>query len=391
MITIVKQKIKIIFIFFFFAFFTLSLIIKTRNFPSYRDEEVYINCGVSYILNATPPLLCNFEHPPLGKYIIGFAEIYGFSRIFYLLLYYASTLIVFLVVLKLTSSYVASLLASLLLYFDTIFYNTHRYLLLDPLAVFFTLLAVYTYLTRHYYISAVVAGLAVASKFSSLPVILAIFLLTWRSSGFKRAVVYAVIALLVYLLTFTSDLQLGWDAIIRHHVEIYRYLSWRHGFSIPIAVNGFLKLIVKLELWRYIGEVQVYVDTVARSVVNQTFIPIGKSLLVINIGAGSIVWYALLPLLLYATYRALVKPGEIALQVLVLFSWFSLVNILAGPIDWYYVNCLPYLYMTMSTLLQRTLSVNTLKTTTWILVTIGVGIYYLVVLGLIPFRLIVLY
>jgi len=295
------------------------------------------------------------------------------------------------VVLKLTSSYVASLLASLLLYFDTIFYNTHRYLLLDPLAVFFTLLAVYTYLTRHYYISAVVAGLAVASKFSSLPVILAIFLLTWRSSGFKRAVVYAVIALLVYLLTFTSDLQLGWDAIIRHHVEIYRYLSWRHGFSIPIAVNGFLKLIVKLELWRYIGEVQVYVDTVARSVVNQTFIPIGKSLLVINIGAGSIVWYALLPLLLYATYRALVKPGEIALQVLVLFSWFSLVNILAGPIDWYYVNCLPYLYMTMSTLLQRTLSVNTLKTTTWILVTIGVGIYYLVVLGLIPFRLIVLY
>ena len=342
-------------------------------------------------MNTTPPLHCNFEHPPLGKYIIGFAEIYYFSRLLYLVLYFTSTLLVFLITLKFTGNYVTSLLAALLLYFDTIFYNTHRYLLLDPLAVFFTLLAVYTYTIRHYNISALVAGLAVASKFSSLPVILVIFLLTWRSSGFKRALIYAIIALVVYLLTFINDLQLGWNAIIRHHVEMHSYLSWRHGFSVPIAVNGFLKLVSKLELWRYIGEIHVYVDTLAGSVVNQIFTPIGKSMLIINIGAGSIVWYILLPLLLYATYKALVKPGESVLRVLVLFSWFSLVNILAGPIDWYYVNCLPFLYATTSTLLYRVLSVKNFKITILVLVTVQVVFYYLVFLELIPFRLVILY
>jgi len=363
------------------------LCLAATSLPAYLDEKVYIECGVSYIAKLTPPLSCNFEHPPLAKYIIGFAWLYGFARPLYVVLYATSSLLVFLVVYRLTSSYVASLLSATLLALDTVYYNTHRYLLLDPPALFFALLALYAYLSGRGRLSAALAGLAVACKFSALPIALALFILTMRSGGFKRALVYAGLSVMAYLLTYAGDLQLGWDAIIAHHFEMYEYMAWRHGFSTPIAVNGFLRLIARVELWRLPGEYTVFFNASAGSVVSYVFTPIGRSILIVYTGAGSVLWHLLLPTLLYATYKALTSPVERGLKTLVLLSWTSLVNIVAGPLDWYYINALPYLYATTSVLLAGASSKKHGAVMRAVLVVTQVVHLSLVVLGVVPYRL----
>jgi multisubunit Na+/H+ antiporter MnhG subunit len=192
---------------------------------------------------------------------------------------------------------------------------------------------------------------------------------------------------MAYLLTYAGDLQLGWGAIIAHHLEMYEYMAWRHGFSTPIAVNGFLRLIARVELWRLPGEYTVLFNASASSVVSYVFTPIGGSFLVVYTGAGSVLWHLLLPTLLYATYKALTSPVERGLKTLVLLSWASLVNILAGPLDWYYVNALPYLYATTSVLLAGASSRRYGAVMGAVLVVTQVAHFFLVVLGVVPYRL----
>jgi 4-amino-4-deoxy-L-arabinose transferase-like glycosyltransferase len=362
------------------------LCLIATSLPAYLDEKIYIECGVSYVVKLTPPLSCNFEHPPLAKYIIGFARLYGFARSLYVVLYAASSLLVFLVIYRLTSSYAASLLSATLLALDTVYYNTHRYLLLDPPALFFALLALYAYLSGRGRLSAALAGLAVACKFSALPIALTLFILTTRSGGFREALVYAGLSVATYLLTYAGDLQLGWNAVLVHHIEIYEYMAWRHGFSTPIAVNGFLRLIARVELWRLPGEYTVLFNASAGSVVSYIFTPIGRSFLIVYTGAGSVLWHLLLPTLLYATYKALTSSIERGLRTLVLLSWASLVNIVAGPLDWYYINALPYLYATTSVLLAGASSRKHGVVMRAILVVTQIVHFSLVVAGIVPYR-----
>ncbi|MEM4032645.1 MAG: phospholipid carrier-dependent glycosyltransferase, partial [Zestosphaera sp.] len=91
---------------------------------------------------------CNFEHPPLGKYLIGFATLFGFGRFFYLFLMFGSSLLVYFLVKNLFASELLGFFAGFLLVLDTVFINSHRFLLLDPLAVFFFLLSLYFVLSR---------------------------------------------------------------------------------------------------------------------------------------------------------------------------------------------------------------------------------------------------
>jgi hypothetical protein len=77
-----------------------------------------------------------------------------------------------------------------------------------------------------------------------------------------------------------------------------------------------------------------------------------KVFVVVGLGMGSPLWYLLFPALLYTTYLALTNRLDRVGIVAVISSWFSLLNIVAGPIDWYYINVLPYLYMNFAVALK---------------------------------------
>ena len=272
--------------------------------------------------------------------------------------------------------------------FDTIVFNTHKFLLLDPVALFFSLLSMYLFQRRYYIASAVVAGLAAASKFSVAPIVAGLWLLLlFKEKRFKDSLIYLALAFTAYFSTFIMDLRLGWDGLIRHHVEMFEYMSWRHGFSPAIAVLGFMKLIARVEAWRYLGDYTFIVSTIGSTVelVNTTFTPVGKWYLIIYVGGGSPLWYLLLPSLLYATYLVLTRKATTGLKINVLLSWFSLFNVAAGPLDWYYVNTLPFLYATLVLLIKH-VAASRYKWVLLGLTIIQLASFMLTITGLIPFR-----
>jgi predicted membrane-bound dolichyl-phosphate-mannose-protein mannosyltransferase len=137
----------------------------------YLDEEVYIECGLRYI-SGLSPFECNFEHPPFAKYFIGLFSILGIARFIYVGLAPASGVLLYLLIRDFSSgNWICGLTVFSFFLFDTIVFNTHRFLLLDPVALFLALLSVYLLQRGYYSVSAVVAGLAIASKFSVLPLV----------------------------------------------------------------------------------------------------------------------------------------------------------------------------------------------------------------------------
>ena len=337
-----------VFLLIAFASLTLGLLSSSSELPAYRDEEVYVGCGVAYVLNLTPPALCNFEHPPFAKYVIGATYVLGVSRYLFVLLYALSCSLLFLTVYEVSRSYAVALLPSLLLLLDTVFLNTFRFLLLDPVAVFLSVLGTYLLLVGRLGSSALALGLAVASKLSSAPVLLGALYVVQRRRGFRGVAYYISVALAAYLATYLADLQLGLGAVVEHHVSMLTYMSRRHGPSLPIASIGFLKLLTRVELWRYGADVTVVVGTEPGLATYFTSPPPAEYYVVLGVGAGTVLWYALLPLLLYLTYGVLVGRSPRSWGPVVLISWLSLLNVAAGPIDWYYANALPYLYVAAS-------------------------------------------
>jgi hypothetical protein len=63
------------------------------------------------------------------------------------------------------------------------------------------------------------------------------------------------------------------------------------------------------------------------------------------------------------------------------------VNIAAGPLDWYYINTLPYLYATTSVLLAGASSRKHGAVMRAVLVATQVAHFSLVVAGVVPYRL----
>jgi predicted membrane-bound dolichyl-phosphate-mannose-protein mannosyltransferase len=357
---------------------------------AYRDELIYVECGLKYI-SGVPPFECNFEHPPFAKYFIGLFTTLGIARFIYVGLALASGVLLYLLVRGFSGGNgICGLTVFLLFLFDTIVFNTHRFLLLDPIALFFALLSVYLLQRGYYSVSAVAAGLAIASKFSVLPLVAGLWLLLlFEDKMFKDSLTYLALAFTAYFSTFIMDLRLGLDGVIRHHVEIFKYMSWRHGFSPGIAVLGFMKLIARVEAWRYPGEFTIYISTSGSMVglVNETYTPVNKWYLVVYTGGGSPLWYILLPSLIYATYLVLTSKASRGLNLSVFLSWLSLLNVLAGPIDWYYVNALPFLYMTLVILIQQ-ITPRHYKWILLLLTAIHIASFTLTTLGLIPFRVV---
>jgi len=355
-----RSWVKVLYLFLcLFILVSVSIMSIPNVLPRYLDEVVYISCGKGYVANFTPPYLCNFEHPPLGKYLIGFAELFGFGRFLYLFFMIGSSFLVLVLVRFLLGSDLLGFLAGSFLILDTVFFNSHRFLLLDPPAIFFTLLSLYFILVRSSLTaSAFFFGLGVASKLSVAPyfIVLAYVLYRVLPPGFgvrvflRRLLVFVGVAFSTYLATYVADFRLGPYTILQHHLDTFSYISWRHGFSVPVALNGLVKLISKIEVWRYGGEFTLIFSFVNSSLtlVNSTFAQGSGYLLHVGLGLGSILWYLMFPSLLINSYHVLTVRSGFKELLVCLAGWVSLTTILPGPLDWYYVNSLPALYVNTS-------------------------------------------
>lgn len=343
----------------FFICITSILVLIYINFfiqsvlPRYGDEKVYIECGLMYI-QGSPPINCNYEHPPLAKYIIGLLFTIDPWRLALFILYVLSSMVVYRLCRAIGIGSLAYV-CLLFLLFDTIVYNTYRYYLLDPFSVFFALVGVYFAVRGKLVHSAVFMGLSIASKLQSIPLLLGIVLIYVMDRRVSDVFKYLVIIFIVYLTTYLMDLRIGVHGIIQHHLMMYEYMKWRHGFSLPIALNGLLRLMTRVEWWIYAGEIDVEISKVDSSmvVINETMREINGRMLVIGVGAGSPLWYLLIPALLINTYYLFTHGIHSAVDHMVILSWASIISVLAGPLDWYYVNTLPILYINLSILLHR--------------------------------------
>jgi len=123
----------------------------------------------------------------------------------------ASGVLLYLLVRGFSSgNWICGVLVFLFFLFDTIVFNTHRFLLLDPVALFFALLSIYLFQRGYYSASAVVAGLAVASKYSATPVVAGLWLLLlFKDKGFRESLTYLALAFATHLSIFIMDLRLG--------------------------------------------------------------------------------------------------------------------------------------------------------------------------------------
>jgi hypothetical protein len=106
--------------------------------------------------------------------------------------------------------------------------------------------------------------------------------------------------------------------------------------------------------------------------------------LYIVVGLGSPAWYLLFPALLYATYIALVERDDV-MRFVCLWGWLSLLNVVAGPIDWYYANALPALYVSTSMALLKILK-NRFKQVSSILISIQITLFIATAVGIMPYR-----
>ncbi|MEM4601808.1 MAG: glycosyl transferase, partial [Desulfurococcaceae archaeon] len=149
----------------------------------------------------------NWEHPPLGKYLVSLVMLLFGDTPFYwrtpvVTLGVFTAILVYLSILKLTGSVVASALGAALAAIDPLSRAVFSIVLLDGYVAFFAVLSLYMALSKRYRLAlftAAIGGLFKASGlFTALPLAL---LVSWdeASSGGKRSLWRFAFSLLYYL------------------------------------------------------------------------------------------------------------------------------------------------------------------------------------------------
>jgi 4-amino-4-deoxy-L-arabinose transferase-like glycosyltransferase len=191
------------------------------NFPRYQgDEGVYVAAAWSVMHGNVFPYTYSYGHPPLGWAMIGvwcqltggfftFGTAINSGRVFILFLDALASLFVYLTARKLTGNIWIALLAMALFSLSPLSINYQREVLLDNIATFWVMLALYLLVaseSRMRYIlgSALAFGLAFLSKETAV-ILLPVFIYgVWLvSSKFQRR--YAVVLFCYLALALVSS------------------------------------------------------------------------------------------------------------------------------------------------------------------------------------------
>jgi len=314
----------------------------------FLDEQVYIKAGLKY-LRGIPPHLFNYEHPPLAKYIIGLFAIKNIQVLLPIIAITLTVLLIMFMAYYFLKEYFRALMLLGIILTDTLIINMLFFNLLDQIALLFSSASLYFILkyllqdSKKYplYIFGILMGLAIASKWSSLyilvPVIISMSYL--RHDFIKRMPLVILMAFMTYSATFIVDFIKGGILLyIKHNIDMLNYMIWRHALTIPLIINGFLTLICKMSFWSY-----EYHENLTLTIINSTHInytlslvKIHKLLIQVEFWLGSLAW----PLMLYYSLRLFLdslkykSPHQLVISSATLGA--AMLPILHGNIAWYY-------------------------------------------------------
>jgi len=176
------------------------------------DDGLYAFSGYYYLVQGGDPSAVNFEHPPLGKYLIGLSIfLFGNENIISLIYGSIFLAVLFLTAKRMTNNFYVSVSAVIVALFDPFITSTFHKTLLDlPLMLFF-LSGVYFFLkakgrNRWYIISSTLFGIAFTVKFfPSLVLLLPVlgFTLIKNKKRFFQWLISLVIIPVVYLVSYS--------------------------------------------------------------------------------------------------------------------------------------------------------------------------------------------
>ena len=169
------------------------------------DDGLYIYAGYLYAKGLNPAML-NAEIPPLGKYLIGFFEIYsGYLGIFSL--FFSALTLVFFYLLNssIFKSKTVALIPVLLFSLDRLFIEQIRAPFLDTMLTASLFLSLFL-LVKKKYLGGILAGVFMATKSPFLGVLLfvAYFIYLFISKEFsvKKYISFLALAVATYVLSY---------------------------------------------------------------------------------------------------------------------------------------------------------------------------------------------
>jgi 4-amino-4-deoxy-L-arabinose transferase-like glycosyltransferase len=170
------------------------------EYPRYQlDEGTYISNAWAILHGQITPYTYTYGHPPLGWLLMGlwiqvsggffsFGAAINSGRVFMLVIYVLSAALVYLIARRLTASPWVGLLAMALFSFSPMSIQFQREVLLDNIATFWMLLALYLLLSgasrlRFVVGGAVVFGIACLTKETMVVLLPAFILAVWRATS----------------------------------------------------------------------------------------------------------------------------------------------------------------------------------------------------------------
>ena len=245
-----------------------------------RDERIYMAAGRRY-LRGEPPISYNMEHPPLAKYIIGCCLEARLEAACPALATWLAILLAYMLLRRATGSERLALTFYALMLLDPLFMSLSVHNLLDTYMLLFASISLYM-LARSaanswepwsLAVAGLAAGAAAASKLPAAfmlagPWLVAVLKLS-RSPGRRAATALALLlAATVYLASYTGDLLHGGPGLVaKHHAEMIRFMSGRHGLNPVLAADGVLSYLASFAVWADVGNVTI----VLRSAGNGTY------------------------------------------------------------------------------------------------------------------------
>jgi dolichyl-phosphate-mannose--protein O-mannosyl transferase len=242
--------------------FALALRLWRLNIPKgYIFDEVYYAKNAASLITHGVELNEQAEaefvvHPPLGKWLIGIGiKLFGNNefgwRIIAALVGSASILLIYLIVQRLFNSLFLSNIAAALFALDGLHLVMSRVALLDIFLMFFILLSFYLVLRDNLWLSGVIIGFAVATKWSAIFLMPLLILLTLDigkaslASWGKRFSQFVLIPIGIYLISWSGWIfsSKGWaresganlfSSLWNYHVEMmnfHRNLTEQHTYA----------------------------------------------------------------------------------------------------------------------------------------------------------------
>lgn len=244
------------------------------------DDGLYAFAGYYYLFQKGDISSVNFEHPPLGKYLIGLSILFfNNENIINLIYLFLLIIIVYKFGVLILKNHILSLLGVLIIVTDPLILdNTIRSLLDLPFTLFFVS-AVYFFLRsrkniRLLYISQFFWALAFATRFFPSFLILYIFLLSViiisRKQDLKTFLLSSFIIPLIYLIVHASFFYYHRSFIefIRHKIWM---ISWFRGSVVTIG-----------NIWRNIFT-GYYYDTSGLLRRNEYWLPLIPVLVILSV------------------------------------------------------------------------------------------------------------